>query len=127
MLVRCINNDKSDGCKHDVTIGRVYAVLEVSFAGYEKHRKFVIQRDSDGYPCLFDFSLFEIDDMRVPNNWCLEPLDASYFGANSFDLGPKEFADYKSFWDKFHDDDDEAMRIFLEVLKKIWAFHGFEA
>jgi hypothetical protein len=127
MLVRCLNNHKENGYKHPLEVGKVYPIIEVTFAGSEKHRTFCIQADDDGTPCLFPFSLFEVVDEKVPDDWCLEPLNSSYFGEGSFMLGPKEFADYEGFWDKYHDGEPEAEKIFADVLKKIRAFHGLDA
>jgi len=75
-----------------------------------------IQRDTDKTPVMRELQCFEVVDTTVPDEWCL--FD---FGDGVYCLEPKEFGG--NFWDRFHDAEDDAERIFELVVERLGALN----
>lgn len=108
---------KGKGKDQSLTLGADYFVLDVELRPNGLANSFSVQRESDGTPVVFDCSIFNIIDPRLPEGWGFYDLSENYHR-----LCPNEFSG--DFWDRFHDGDTEAEAIFETVAKKIEAFHS---
>ncbi len=75
--------------------------------------------DSDGDPIVVESIHLDFIDEQVLEGWVFRKLGNGYL-----DFQPKEFCG--DFWDKFHDDDADAEKVYQDVVNKIYAFHGME-
>jgi hypothetical protein len=99
------------------TLGKTYLVFGILFQS-ESHQTMVsVRRDSDETPVLLELSYCSIVDSSVPADWYFSELSNGFYT-----LQPKEFEG--DFWDRFHDADPEAEKIFEQVVKKLEAFHA---
>lgn len=107
MKIRCIK------LFNGLTIGRIYHVLEVSY-GPEFGLLFRFLGDHK-IPALYDYKLFELVSNKIPEEWCVK------FKTDSiFELTPKDW-ERDSFWEDYFNGEPEAVKIFLEVARKIVA------
>ena len=117
MKVKCImkgNNPKFP------KLNAIYNVFGIDFFLEKTNQEIMISIYSDIHdsPVLEQFKNFEIVDSRIPSDWIFRK--SKYI--NTFFIQPKEFS--SDFWDKYHDGDPEAEKIFQEVERKIKLFHG---
>ena len=111
---------QGEGKDPNITLGRSYLVLGITFRPDGYSNLITIQSDSSGTPSLFDLDCFEVLDAALPSGWCFFELGRGRY----YRLEPKEFGG--EFWDIFNDTDDEnAEQVFAEVVRKLRAFHGW--
>jgi hypothetical protein len=99
-----------------LTLGHTYMVFSIDFSP-NGEIKITVRADDDGTPCLKLLQMFNIVDSRIPPDWCFSGRKGSYYY-----LEPKEFSG--DFWERYHDADPSAEKIFDEVLKKLDSFHA---
>lgn len=61
MIIQCITENKD---VFDLTFNKNYFVLAIAFWPNGQPVRAVIQRDSDGTPCLFDLTYFSVVDEK---------------------------------------------------------------
>jgi hypothetical protein len=98
-------------------IGSEYFIVNLDISFYKQRTVIGICSDADGVPRLWDLQLFEVVDARIPNDWVFLHSENNYFF-----LQPQEFQE--DFWDNFHDGDEQAEKIFAQVMEKIRQFHA---
>lgn len=123
MIVKCVDTKRVDkkGDYFSLTCGKEYVVMAIEF--YDKSiatfsvsiGDFTIYRlkDDDGVVMPYPSKLFEISSNKIPSCW------VSYkMGDDAFSVLPHDWArDY--FWDDFYNDDDIAIREFMQNEKEI--------
>ena len=131
MIVRYARERGYKGLGKDpiLTLGRNYVVLGVLFRPHPYVTQINIETNvddgdhsdgkpySDGGPGVFDMSFFDVVDPRVPSGWSLVVWEGGRYR-----LEPDEFAG--DFWDRFHDADAVAEKVFDRVIKKVKFFHA---
>ena len=117
MLVKCINAKYQENPK-SLRFGNVYIVLSfrLIIGKQNEYCKVCVQNDDDDYPCVFDFSNFEIIDERIPDDWIIAYVNSGFY------LIPKAFDG--DFWERFHDSDKWAEQTFERVMEDLKEFHG---
>lgn len=111
-----------------LTIGHEHIILGIVFRPAPYSTQVCIQTDvdagdhldgtpySDGGPGLFDMAFFDVVDPRIPPGWLMADMGDGYYR-----LGPSEFDG--DFWDRFHDGDPDAEKLFEQVVEKLKVFH----
>ncbi|WP_157659422.1 hypothetical protein [Burkholderia ubonensis] len=99
------------------TLGNTYLVLGVRFQPEARPTMVIVQRDSDGTPVMVELRNFDVVDSAVPADWCF-----SDFGGGSYALEPSAFAG--DFWDRYHDANPDAEKVFSQVVDVLAAFHA---
>ena len=117
---------KSEDKDPSLTLGKTYLVFGVTFRPNSLQQPTLVSilRDSDETPALFEIQFFDIVNEHLPDNWIFYPF--KHFGVSPgyYELSPKEFTG--DFWDRFHDSDEQAEKIFQQVKKKLEQFHAVE-
>jgi len=118
MKVRFVRPRTPDSGEDDSSfeLGKIYLVLGIQFQPAGPSPMVTIQRDTDKTPVMRELQCFEVVDTTVPDEWCL--FD---FGDGVYCLEPKEFGG--NFWDRFHDAEDDAERIFELVVERLGALN----
>lgn len=112
---------QGEGKDPSFTLGNTYIALSISLNYIDKKPVYVgVQRESDGTPCLVELQFFDVLNPAIPSDW--EFFD---FKNNHYRLQPKEFGG--DFWDEFHDANEAAEIVFLNVLEKLKKFHSLQA
>lgn len=133
MIVRYVRERGYKGNGRDplLTIGKVYTVLDIWFRPAPYIAQVCVCTDSDteghpmgvpysdGVPGSFDMNLFDIVDSRVPPDWLM-----SDYGCGYYKLEPNEFTG--DFWDRYHDADPDAERVYKQLVKRLEAFHNLQ-
>lgn len=118
------NEKLSDDEDPFYTLEKEYLVLGVSFNSSGKewmdHEVITLGDDIPAGAGGAPLKCFDIVDPRIPSNWIIEYGDFY----NSYYLYPQEFQG--DFWERYHDSDPEAERLFKEVYRDIQHFHGIE-
>ena len=119
MIIKYVEERRCDVNEPDLslTLGTNYICLGISFRSDRNPTMFTVCRDSDGEPVQFEAKLFTLVDESIPNDWVIEAQNKEYYGHGSFCLSPKEFAG--DFWSNYHDGDEKAEQIFLDVVKRL--------
>jgi hypothetical protein len=116
MKVRCIRIFDSRGNPVErsswLTIGKTYPVLSMIFQSNGERLLRLIGDGQNGV-ALFKWESFEVVTSDVPANWRID-LDEH----GRVELAPKPWITL-GFWNRFYDQDAEAIRIFQEERKKI--------
>lgn len=99
------------------TLGNTYLVLGVRFLPEARPAMIIVQRDSDGTPVMAELRNFDIVDSAIPTDWCL-----SDFGGGSYAIEPSAFSG--DFWDRYHDANPDAEKVFSQVVEVLAAFHA---
>lgn len=117
MIVKYVKERGYEGSDNDplLTLGREYIVLGIDFS-LEHAPEILIVPDCEGTPGLFSLAFFKVVDAAMPSDYHFKSYDHGLCS-----LYPKEL--YVDFWDHYHDDEPEAVKILDEVIKKIKAFH----
>lgn len=92
--------------------GETYSVLEILFS-HSKTPEFRIYSPLENTPAMFEAAEFVIEDNTIPGNWRINLV-----GDSSFKLTPQPWAE-RGFWERYFDQDPEAIRIFNEQKKLI--------
>ncbi|MFN9001752.1 MAG: hypothetical protein ACK5VW_06815 [Holosporales bacterium] len=101
-----------------LTIGKNYIIVNLSFRSFDANTYITLAEEDDGESgSVWDIKYFDIVDGSVPSEWVVTKFDHGVVW-----LSPKEFLG--DFWELYHEGDEEAERIFAEVLAKIKAFHS---
>ncbi len=100
-----------------LTVGKEYLVFVIAFSSHRCETVFSIQADSDGTPILRNAKDFDIVDPRLPDGWGCYVFTAEHLAIYPADLAG-------GLWDRYHDGDEEAERIFEAVKQKLIAFHA---
>ena len=72
MIVRYVKECQGEKMDMDLTLGKEYLVLAIRlerefYLGAEQREPYIgVQRESDGYPSLFNLKFFDIVDSRIP-------------------------------------------------------------
>jgi hypothetical protein len=119
MIVKCII--VPNGKKFPV-LDEIYDVFGIDFLYKESEEKIQVSVFSDQHdsPVLIELKYFEIINDNIPPDWVFRKSNFT----NAFFLEPKEFIG--DFWDNYHDDNPDSIKIFQEVEKKIKLFHDDE-
>ena len=105
-----------EGPDPSFTLGKEYIALDVLFLPDARPTLVTVQRDSDATAVMLELKFLDIVDPEIPADWCLVDL-----GNGRYSMRPKEFCG--DFWDRFHDGEPEAERLFERVVDKLKAFH----
>jgi hypothetical protein len=117
MKVRCTKLFAPDGSQQTsspwLTVGRVYDVLTVEL---EPEGLWLIRLIADtGQVALFRLDAFEVVSNSLAPSWV-----ARWTADGSFRLAPKAWLEAK-FWERFHDREPDAMRVFDVELARLTA------
>lgn len=107
---------QGDGKDPHLTLGKEYLALGVTFRSDTYPVQVSIQRDSDGTPVLCDLKFFDVVDPGLPDGWGIFSSSPGYYSVE-----PSEFRG--DFWDRFHDGEPDAEKLFTQVVDKVKAFH----
>ena len=102
---------QGEGKDPNFELGKSYLVHGVSLLSEGRSTMIGIQRDSDRTPVLIELKYFDVVDSTIPSDWCF--FD---FKNGCYALEHKEFCG--DFWDRFHDGDEHAEKMFEQVLNK---------
>lgn len=126
MIVKYVRERGYKGEDEDphFTLGKDYIVLGIMYNAHFKSHTIHLPTDSDGDPVVLELECFDFIDESVPEGWVFRKLENGYL-----DLEPQEFSG--DFWEDFHEGDEdkeggEALKVFQNVVNKIYAFHGME-
>jgi hypothetical protein len=108
--MKVIYKRKSSEISH-LTLGRVYTVIGVDFYPNEPPL-LCIRSDSDGVPVLNKCEFFDVLASEVPLNYGFK-----FFPSGFARLEPVEFPE--NFWDRYHNGDIEAEKLFSKVMKRL--------
>jgi|KBSSwiStaDraftv2_1062776.scaffolds.fasta_scaffold2194133_1 hypothetical protein len=115
MRVRCIRLARHDGTPVEssswLTLGRVYGVLEVVVDGERWLVRIV--GDAPNGVALFRLDEFAILSAVVPGSWTV-----NWHNARLLILGPAAWQK-PGFWERYLDQDPEAMRVFDEECRRV--------
>ena len=100
-----------------LTLNKDYIVISVLYTP-SSGTEFTIETDGDNYPALFSSKYFDLIDARLPPNFMYK-----FYENGITQLRPLAFDG--NFWERFHDGDPEAEKVFEETVRKIKAFHNF--
>lgn len=100
-----------------ITLDHNYIVISISFLKDQNVVQYGIDTDNSEGPGLFDANLFEITDYRLPPDFT-----AHRFEFERYRIQPIEFDG--DFWDLYHDADEQAEAVYLQVVDRIKRFHG---
>lgn len=119
MIVRYVRERGYQGSGQDpsLTLGKEYMVFGVNSSLYRCQTELSVLSDKDDYPVIWDAKFFDIVDPRIPDGWGYHLFTEDYYR-----LCPSEFAG--DFWDRFHDGDEAAEKVFAEVRAKLMRFHS---
>lgn len=110
---------QGEGKDPDLTFKKEYLVIGVNY-NVQGNLEVSVEIDSDGTPCLFPLTSFDLVDPSLPEEYSF------YFYEYGFaSLQPIEFKG--DFWDRYHDGDPEAEKLFEQVMTRLKKFHGWEA
>jgi len=104
-----------EGKDPSLTLGKQYFALGITFR-VDNENLVSIQRESDGTPCLFRLCHFSIVDASIPKEWIIKSNNNG-----DYTIEPIEFNG--NFWDLYHDADQKAEEVFLQVIEKIKQSH----
>lgn len=110
-------NKKTGNENTDILLGRIYSVLSIDCQLKEKMVEVLIS-DEQSYgstPFLEDIEKFEIMDSSLPDFWSIKKLDSG-----NLSIGPEEIQG--EFWDRFYDNEPEALETMQNVIEKTVAF-----
>lgn len=106
---------------HRLQQGKIYTVIEISSQRYR------LISDEDGKPYLYDKRAFDIIEHGIPSDWLyhVETYDKGEPWADpdvpemyyqdfveEYWLSPRCFSQPHNFFERYHDDDPECVRIF---------------
>jgi hypothetical protein len=109
---------QGEGKDPHLTLGKEYIAITVDFPP-GKRPEISKQSDCDGTPGLQPIEFFEIIDSSLPENYCFKVYENGFAS-----LQPVEFKG--DFWDRYHDGDLEAEKLFEQVMTRLKKFHGWE-
>jgi hypothetical protein len=117
MRVRCIKLLGPDGSQRTaspwLTVGKEYDVLTVLL---ERNGLWLVRLVADtGQVALFSLDAFEIVSSALARSWI-----ARWTSDGLFQLAPEAWLE-KQFWERFHDGEADAARIFEIELEKVKA------
>lgn len=119
MIVRYARKRDYSGEGHDpsFTLGNSYLVIGVDFIPLAQACMISVPRDSDGTPVLIDMQYFEVENAEIPPHWSFHTSKGG-----GYSICPDDFIG--DFWDRFHDGDLAAEKLYADVLKGLIEFHG---
>jgi hypothetical protein len=119
MKVRCVRIFDSRGNPIEqsgwLTVGRVYLVLSVIFSGESEPRLRLVGDGNNGL-ALFRWDEFEIVGSIIPPTWIIFPGPKSLI-----QLAPEPWT-HPGFWERYYNQDRDAIAIFEQERKKIAEF-----
>jgi hypothetical protein len=111
-------HDKKKKNHSSLILGQQYLVFSMWFYACSTEKHVVVMAD-DYTPALFNIESFDFIDNRVPEEWGIYRIHS-----NKYLLGPSVFS--VDFWNRYHDGDQEAEKIFIQVRKQLISFHGLD-
>ncbi len=119
MIIR--HTRKREDRKEDthLTLNKKYLVIGVYYVP-NQGSKFIIQCDTDNEVGWFLSKYFDLVDAHVPPDFSY-----TFYESGRSELEPTVFDG--DFWDRFHEGDPDAEKIFDQEVKRIKAFHHFES
>jgi len=126
MLVKLIASQR-DESNPTLILGKEYIVLTVGYSRKSMGGLYYRLLDENLSATLYNFSLFEIVDPSLPEDWQVAIEDAE-----SFIVEPRVFSRpiRNSFWEDFFEGDSvrrvEAWKVLDAEIRKIQSFHGID-
>ncbi|MGO4330130.1 hypothetical protein [Cupriavidus sp. M-11] len=108
---------QGDDVDPSFTLEKEYLALGVLFFPDGRPALVTLQRDSDAIPVVIELRYLDVIDPVIPADWCLFELGDGRYGVR-----PKEFGG--DFWDRYHDGEPHAGKLFEQVVDKLKAFHN---
>lgn len=91
---------------------KLYIVLGISFNQNDSYPQITIKTEDSDTPAIFSLVDFDIIDAKIDTNWVF-----IIHTNTNYSIRPIEFSG--DFWDKFHDADPNAEKVFWQVYNEL--------